>query len=137
MWLDGLMPYIASKPYRTGSTYRSMSRTKPGQVADGEIATWRQPQSDQPLRFTGKVYVQIDPGTYSSAVLFANVMQDFGFATLVGRGNAARRSQSGGVRDVRLPHSGLMFVLPRFILDPPAGRAPGALLQAAPAPAGD
>ncbi len=136
LWLEGLMPYLASTPYRTGSTHRSMSRTEPGKVADGEIATWRAPQPDHPLRFTGKVYVRIDEGTYSSAVLFANVMQDFGFATLIGTGKAARRSQSGGVRDVLLPHSRLMLVLPRFILDPPAGRVHGALLEASPAPAG-
>jgi hypothetical protein len=95
----------------------------------GEIATWRQPQSDNPLRYAGRTYVRIGPGTYSSAILFANVMHDFGFATLVGDGGAARRSQSGGIRDVVLPHSGLALTLPRFILDPPSGRAPASLLE--------
>lgn len=73
--------------------------------------------------------MRIGPGTYSSAILFANVMRDFGFATLVGAGGAARQAQSGGVRDARLPHTGLAISLPRFILDPPAGPAPGALLE--------
>lgn len=130
MWLDGIMPYLATEPYRTGSSYRGFMRNKPDQVADGEISTWRQPQPDNPLRFNGKVFVRIGPATYSSAILFANVMHDFGFGTLVGTGGAARRSQSGGTRDLRLPHTGLMLTLPRFILDPPAGRAPGALLGA-------
>ena len=95
----------------------------------GEIATWRQPQPDNALRVDGNTQVRIGPGTYSSAVLFANVMRDFGFATLAGAGGAARQTQSGGVRDARLPHSGLVITLPRFILDPPAGGRPGALLE--------
>lgn len=132
VWLDGLMPYLATQPYRTGSSYRGLERAPAGAPAkpmQGEIATWRQPQPDNPLRFAGKTYVRIGPGTYSSAILFANVMHDFGFATLVGAGGAARRSQSGGIRDVVLPHSGLALTLPRFILDPPSGRAPESLLE--------
>lgn len=132
VWLDGLMPYLATKPYRTGSTYRGLARAPAGAPAKpmrGEIATWRQPQPDNPLRFAGKTYVRIGLGTYSSAVLFANVMHDFGFARLVGAGGAARRSQSGGIRDVALPHTGLVLTLPRFILDPPAGSAPQSLLE--------
>ena len=134
VWLDGLMPYLATQAYRTGSTYRGLTRALAGAPAKpmhGEIATWRQPQPDNPLRFEGVTQVRVGPGTYSSAVLFANVMRDFGFATLVGAGGAARQTQSGGVRDARLPHSGLMISLPRFILDPPAGSRPGALLEPA------
>ena len=63
-------------------------------------------------------------------MLFANVMQDFGFATLVGTGGAARRSQSGGVYGVPLAQSGLTLWIPRFVLDPPGGAPKGALLSA-------
>ncbi|MDY0975547.1 S41 family peptidase [Massilia sp. CFBP9012] len=132
VWLEGLMPYLATQPYRTGSTFRGLTRAPAGAPAKpmhGEIETWRQPQPGNSLRFEGKTEVRIGPATYSSAVLFANVMRDFGFATLVGAGGAARQTQSGGVRDARLPHSGLAITLPRFILDPPAGGRPGALLE--------
>lgn len=112
MWLDGLMPYLASKPYRTGSTYTKKD-------GNGEIQTWRQPQPDK--LYNGKVMLVIGPSTYSSAILFANVMQDFGFGTLTGTGNAARRTQSGGIRKYTLPNSGLVLWVPRFVLDPPAG----------------
>ncbi|WP_343733395.1 S41 family peptidase [Duganella sp.] len=121
LWLDGLMPYLASKPYRTGSTYTKKN-------ARGEILTWHQPQTDK--LYQGKVVVIIGPATYSSAILFANVMQDFGFATLAGVGNAARRTQSGGIRKFTLPHSGLVLWVPRFILDPPAASAHRATLLA-------
>lgn len=128
IWLEGLMPYLATQPYRTGSTYRrkvletnAAKGEQAGQVVRGEIATWHPPQPDNPLRFKGRVRVAIGPATYSSAVLFANVMRDFGFATLVGTGNTARRAQSGGVRNFILPQSGLTISVPRFVLDPPGG----------------
>ena len=136
VWLEGLMPYLATQPYRTGSTYRkrvletnAATGEQAGQVVRGEIATWHPPQPDNPLRFKGRVRVAIGPATYSSAVLFANVMRDFGFAALVGTGGAARRAQSGGVRNFTLPHSGLTVSVPRFVLDPPGGG--GGLLVAA------
>eukprot|EP01034_Spumella_vulgaris_P036068 gene36067-44481_t len=136
MWLEGLMPYIAGQPYRTGSTYRKKvletSAAKgevAGQVVQGEIATWHQPQPNNPLRFGGKVYVLIGPATYSSAVLFANTVQDFGMATLAGSGSAARSAQSGGVRKFVLPNTGLALWMPRFVLDPPAGVRGDGLLR--------
>jgi C-terminal processing protease CtpA/Prc len=94
-WLDGLMPYLATSAYRTGSNYKkkvieaNAERGElPGQVVTGSIATWRLPQPDNPMLFRGKTHVVIGPATYSSAVLFANVMHDFGFGTLVGNGGA-------------------------------------------------
>lgn len=136
MWLDGLMPYLADRPYRTGSTYvKRVLEADPsrgeraGQVVHGAIGTWRQPQAGNALRFSGTVEVLVGPSTYSSAILFANVMRDFGFGTLVGSGGAARRGQSGGVRKWTLPHSGLELWVPRFVLAPPDGGERGALLQ--------
>lgn len=135
-WLDGLMPYLATGDYRTGSSYKKrVVETKlelgerPGQIVNGSIETWRTPQPDNPLLFRGKTLVNIGPGTYSSAVLFANVMHDFCFANLVGDGGAARRTQSGGVRPFILPNSKLTLWVPRFVLDPPVITTPGALLE--------
>jgi len=74
IWLEGLLPYLATQPYRTGSTYRKKvlepnpaTGEQAGQVVRGEIATWHQPQPDNPLRFRGRVRVAIGPATYSSA----------------------------------------------------------------------
>lgn len=139
MWLEGLLPYIAVQPYRTGSTYTKRviepnpaRGETPGQVIAGEIQTWHQPQADNPLRFKGKVVVVIGPSTYSSAVLFANVIQDFEFGTLCGAGHAARRTQSGGVTKYVLPNTGLALWVPRFVLAPPAGAQRDALLVPTP-----
>jgi hypothetical protein len=67
--------------------------------------------------------------TYSSAVLFSNVVQDFGFAQLVGAGGYARARQTGGVQNIILPNTGLRMVIPRFVLDRPSGEREPALVH--------
>ena len=134
VWYEGIMPYIATKPYRNGSTYllkiiegRAKEGQKVGDVVHGSQDTEYQPQLDNPLRFKGKVYVLISPRTYSSAVLFSNAVQDNGFGTLVGVGGGARSTQSGGIQFIKLPHTQMTAVVPRFVLTRSSGR--GGLLQ--------
>ena len=127
MWKDGILRYVATRPYKQGSTY--LKRETSGAVSVGTIEGATQPVADEPLHFAGKVTVQIGPLTYSSAVLFANVVRDYHFGVLVGVGSAARTRQSGGVRSVTLPNTGLILSYPRFVLDPPAGSAVPLLLQ--------
>ena len=128
MWFEGLMPYLATKPYRNGSDYllkiiegRQKEGQKVGDVVHGTQNTWHQPELDNPLRFKGKVYVLIGPGTYSSAILFTNAMRDYGFGTIAGTGGAARTMQSGGTQNVKLPNTQIGLVVPRFLLKRPAG----------------
>jgi hypothetical protein len=134
VWYEGVMPYIATKPYRNGSTYllkiiegRAKEGQKVGDVVRGAQDTVYQPQLDNPLRFRGKVYVLISPRTYSSAVLFSNAVQDNGFGTLVGVGGGARSTQSGGIQFIKLPNTQLTVVIPRFVLTRASGL--GGLLQ--------
>lgn len=128
VWIEGVMPYIASKPYRNGSTWqlkiiegRQKDGQKVGDVVRGTQDTLYPPQLDNPLRFKGKVYVLIGARTYSSSVLFANVMQDNDFGIIAGVGGAARSTQSGGIQTVRLPNTQMGVVVPRFVLTRPAG----------------
>ena len=134
VWYEGIMPYIATQPYRNGSTYvlkiiegRAKEGQKVGDVVHGAQETVYQPQLDNPLRFKGKVYVLISPRTYSSAVLFSTAVQDNGFGTLVGVGGGARSTQSGGTQNIKLPHTQMTVVVPRFVLTRASGR--GGLLQ--------
>lgn len=127
MWKDGILRYIATRPYKHGSTY--IKRERNGAVTEGAIETATQPVTDEPLQFAGNVTVLIGPFTYSSAVLFSNVVRDYGFGTLAGTGNAARTRQSGGVQTVKLPNTGLVLAYPRFVLDPPSGARSPTYLQ--------
>lgn len=134
VWIEGVLPYIATQPFRNGSTYllkiidgRAKEGQKVGDVVRGAQETVYQPQPDNPLRFKGKVYVVISPRTYSSAVLFSTVVQDKGFGTLVGVGGGARSTQSGGTQNIKLPNTQMTVVVPRFVLTRTSGR--GGLLQ--------
>lgn len=134
-WMEGLLPYLADRPYRHGSGYRKRVLEKyrdegetTGAVVTGTIDDWIQPEPDNPLRFDGTTYVLIGRSTYSSAILFANVMQDFGFATLAGAAPTARAQQSGGVQQSVLPNTGLVLGWPRFVLERPSGAAEPVLL---------
>lgn len=136
MWKQGLLPYIATRPYRHTSTYvkkviagRASGTERVGDIVRGELENWVQPEPGNPLRFSGRVYVLVGGMTYSSAVLFSNVMQDFKFGQLVGTGGYARARQSGGIQVRALPNTGLDLVLPRFILDRPAGKDAAPLVQ--------
>ncbi|RLM49063.1 hypothetical protein DVK02_18160, partial [Halobellus sp. Atlit-31R] len=100
-----------------------------GEVVHGYVDSWVAPEPDNPLRFRGETYVLVGRITYSSAVLFSNAMQDFGFAKLAGAGGYARTRQTGGVMNIRLPNTGLEISIPRFVLDRPSGSREPALVQ--------
>jgi hypothetical protein len=128
MWKEGILSHIATKPYRHGSSFllrviegRQREGQKVGDLVEGQVQSWVQPRHDERLVFKGDVFVLVGGATYSSAVLFANVVQDFGFGKLIGVGGYARTRQSGGTLNYTLPHSGLRIVIPRFILDRPSG----------------
>jgi hypothetical protein len=128
MWIEGVLPYLATKPYRWASRYRKRvvvadpaRHEAVGDIVDGEVETWIPAQPDNPLRFTGRVYVLLGAATYSSAVVFSNVMQDFHFGTIAGQGGSVRAAQTGGTRRTTLPNSGLIVVAPRFVLTRPSG----------------
>ena len=135
MWIEGILPYIADKPsFRHASAYvkkviagRESDSEKLGDVVRGTVSL--RPIPESPLRFHGKTYVLVGRTTYSSAVLFANVVQDFGFGKLVGEAGYARARQSGGIQIRRLPHTGMELVVPRFILERPAGGDKAALVR--------
>jgi len=128
MWKEGILPYIATKRYRHGSTFllrviegRQRDGQKVGDLVEGQIQSWVEPSRDKHLLFEGNVYILIGGARYSSAVLVANVVQDFSFGRLVGTGGYARTRQSGGVQTHVLPNSQLRIVVPRFVLDRPSG----------------
>jgi hypothetical protein len=135
-WIEGILPYVATKPYRWASSYekRVLERYRDegetaGAVVSGPIDRWIQPDEANPLRFEGDVFVLVGSSTYSSAILFANVIQDFGFGTTAGSGGTARANQSGGIQRSVLPNTGLVVYWPRFILARPSGAAEPRLLQ--------
>jgi hypothetical protein len=136
MWIEGVMPYIATKRYRTASRYRKRvvvadpaKHETVGEVVDGEIDNWFPPQPNNPLRFRGKLYVAVGAGTFSSAVSFSTVIQDFDFGTLAGVRGRVETKKGGGARPTTLTHCGLIVVTPRFVLTRPSGAREPRLLS--------
>ena len=128
LWKLGVLPYLADKPYRNASSYvkkviagRASGTEQVGDVVHGFVDTWTEPDPASPLHFSGKTYVLVGRITFSSAVLFSNVVQDFGIGKLVGAGGYARSRQSGGVVNVSLPNTRLEISIPRFVVDRPSG----------------
>jgi C-terminal processing protease CtpA/Prc len=127
-WMAGIMRYITDVPYRHFSHYRSKVLLKyrdPGQIVgeieSGENTRFIQPEPELANFFTGDVAVKIGAYTYSSAIVFANTLQDFSIAPLVGENTTGRSTQTGGIQFLNLTHSNLQMVSPRFILTRPNG----------------
>ncbi len=134
-WKQGIVKYIANKPWKSGSNYkvkviagRVGKDQKEGDVVKGEITTIEQVDTDNPLRYTGKVSVLVSPYTYSSSILFTNTMQDHGFGTLIGDKTGGKSGQTGGIQRITLTNSNLTSVIPRFWLARPNGTGNLALI---------
>lgn len=94
----------------------------------GPLDTLIQLDLDNPLHFSGATYLLIGRYTYSSSVLFANVVQDFGFGKVAGSDALVRADTTGGDQTTVLPNTGLIIAGPRFTLLRPLPNTTPALL---------
>ena len=122
---DLLLPYLTEKPYRLSTAkhwrlstsyrkyakrmgYRS-ARLK-STAADGRLhvfeSAWRSP-APCPARYTGPLAVLVGPGTYSSAVMLADALREFGIGTLIGTATGGSPDGFGEICTVRLPETRL------------------------------
>ncbi len=127
-WMKGILKYIANKPYRWGSAYKKKIITKYrdageviGSTITGEIDTLIPVEINNKYKFDGKVSILIGPYTYSSAILFVNVVQDYKFGQLVGEPTGGKSGQTGAIQFSKMPNSGLTMITPRFYLERPKG----------------
>ena len=126
IWIEGILPYIADKTWRTGSNNkfkvlkgRAKKDRKVGDVIESENSF--KELSSGVKKFTGEVSVLISAFTYSSSILFANVVQDHQFGQLVGEATGGKSGQTGGTQAITLTNSQLKVVSPFFYLERPKG----------------
>ncbi|NMP30652.1 hypothetical protein HII17_03670 [Thalassotalea sp. M1531] len=126
IWIDGILPYLAKETWKTGSKYKVKvieGRAKEGQtvgdVLEGDMS-FREVKGNVP-KFNGDVSVLISDFTYSSSILFANVIQDYQMGQLVGEPTGGRSGQTGGIQALNLANSNLRVISPRFYLERPKG----------------
>jgi len=126
IWIDGILPYIADRTWRTGSNNkfkvlegRARSGNNVGDIIESENS-FREVDNNV-KKFTGDVSVLISDFTYSSSILFANVVQDHQFGQLVGEATGGKSGQTGGTQATILTNSKLSVVSPFFYLERPKG----------------
>lgn len=90
-----------------GANQPGYQQMKPGSVL--HFASDTVQVADNPQRFTGKVYVRIGSGTFSSAIMFATVIKDNALAKLVGQEpNGGHPTHFGELYNCTLPNTGLL-----------------------------
>lgn len=126
IWIDGILPYIADKKWRTGSNNKFKvleGRANKGRLV-GDIIESENSFKEVDLsvkKFKGEVSVLISDFTYSSSILFANVIQDHQFGKLIGEETGGKSGQTGGTQAMNLKHSNLVVISPFFYLERPKG----------------
>jgi len=128
IWKQGILPYIADKSWKHASNYkvkilagREDEGETAGDVVSGVLTNMTAADTNNPLKFTGALSVLVGPYTYSSSILFMNVIQDYNFGKLVGDKTGGKSGQTGGTQHLTLTHSNLHSVVPRFLLTRPKG----------------
>ena len=128
LWQQGIMPYIADKPYKYVSSYKAMvtkDNADPGDVVgsivSGEYNKMKDPDLDNPLKFKGETYIMIGAMTYSSAIHFSISAQDYEIAKVAGTPSGGRSATTGNVTDIELPATGLNAFAPVLLFSRPGG----------------
>jgi hypothetical protein len=128
LWQRHIMEHITTTPYAQLSRYAlrvTEENADPGDVVGSvqraEYTRRITPNADNPLRFSGPVYILVGPYSYSAAIQFAVAAQDFGVAKIAGEESAALSCQTGQVRPIAMPRSGLSAFAPIIAYTRPSG----------------
>ncbi len=120
---DPLLSYLTGERYTPTSkitarvTEQNVGRlpgAKLGSIITVPFPQWVTP-GENPLRFEGDVYVLISERSYSQAIVFANIVQDFGIGKLVGEETSGRASQTGQVQKITLANTKVEGAAPIYI----------------------
>jgi C-terminal processing protease CtpA/Prc len=76
-------------------------------VKRGDYTDHFKPKLEEPIRFHGRVYILAGPFSYSATIQFIVAAQDFGIAKIAGEETAALSCQTGQVRRIEQPKTGL------------------------------
>ena len=85
-----------------------------GDVVTVPYPTWVQPKNEVPV-FNGDVYVLVSEESYSQAIVFATIVQDFNLGKIVGEETAGKANQTGQVQRISLDHTGFTVYCPIYI----------------------
>jgi C-terminal processing protease CtpA/Prc len=91
---------------------------KPGDVFSYEIPV-AQPRTDE--RFTGQCFLLVNRYSYSNAVNVAALMQDYGFAKVLGEETSDLATSYGAMEQFTLSRTGIDIGYPKAFIIRPSG----------------
>jgi len=121
--VDSLMDFLTDKPYK----YCSKSYEAPfngyGSGAPREVACDVIQPFNAAERFQGNLYVLIGPDTFSAAITFSTILQDYELATLIGEETNDTASYCANIvlGGTPLPRTGLRYTLSKTCYVRPSG----------------
>lgn len=132
---DRLLNYLTPERYTPMSAVRArvtesnMSQipgAKPGDVVAMPFAQWVEPDSSLDHRFGGEVIVLVGPATYSQAIVFSTIVQDYQLGLVAGEETAGKANQTAQVQHFQLPNTGFRVRAPLYVLTRSSGEETGA-----------
>ncbi|WP_181899547.1 S41 family peptidase [Flagellimonas nanhaiensis] len=119
---DKLLSYLTTTKYTPTSKITArvakeninrLPHLKIGDTITLDFPQWTEPKNDK--IFEGKIFVAINERTYSQALVFSYIVQDFNIGTLMGKETGGRSNQSAQVKKYILPNSGITVLSPLYI----------------------
>lgn len=144
---DHMVAWFASRPFRFCSDFRvrvssqaiaANAERLTGEPPEGPSHRFARAYADAPLdgiihfdipettprdgaRFGGKVYVLVNRRSYSNSVALAALVQDYGFATVLGEATADLATTYGSMEQFTLPNTGISVGFPKAYIIRPNG----------------
>lgn len=129
LWQQDLVNHFTTKSYVQLSHY--VTRVTKDNADPGDVIGTVQgadynkritPPADDPIRFNGPVYILGGPYSYSATIQFMVAAQDFGLAKIAGEETAALSCQTGQVKRIEMPWTGLSATTPITAYTRPSGK---------------
>jgi Peptidase family S41 len=128
LWQQHLADHFTTRPYAQVSRYViriTQDNADPGDVIGSvQRADYDKrftPPAVDPVRYDGPVYILAGPYSYSATIQFLVAAQDFRLARIAGEETAAFACQTGQVKRIDLPKSGLAASTPIIAFTRPSG----------------
>jgi hypothetical protein len=121
--VDSLMDFITDKPYKHCSKSYEAPFKGYGSGAPREVPCEVIQPFNTTERFQGEFYLLIGPQTFSAAITFSTILQDYGLATLVGEATNDVASYCANIvlEGTPLPRTGLLYTVSRTCYVRPSG----------------
>ena len=120
---DLLLNYLTTEKYTptskvearvTNENKKLIPNAELGEVVTVPYPSWVIPENKIKV-FNGNVYVLLSEKSYSQAIVFATIVQDFNLGKIVGEETAGKANQTGQVQKTQLNNTGFTVYCPIYI----------------------